>query len=127
CPDSLAERGHLADAAGDVDLAVQKADPGRVVAAVLEPFEAVEEKLLAGPRPHVSDDPAHQAGPPISAATTSERWSHSRSHSVASMASTMTRTTGSVPDARRTTRPSSPSFASAARTSCQIRSAPSRA
>ena len=39
----------------------------------------------------------------------------------------MTRTTGSVPDARSTTRPSSPSFASAARTSCQIRSAPSSA
>src|SRR5687768_3493365 len=40
-------------------------DPGGVVAAVLEPLEAREQKLLALPRPDVSDDPAH-ASPPSS-------------------------------------------------------------
>ena len=38
---------------------LEQGDPGRVVAAVLEALEAVEQQVLALTRPYVSDDSAH--------------------------------------------------------------------
>src|SRR5207248_9062176 len=56
----LLQEGEVPDGADIVEaLVLTERDPGRVVAAVLEPLEAVEEKRLAGPRPDVSDDSAH--------------------------------------------------------------------
>jgi hypothetical protein len=50
----------VADGADVVEpVRLAERDPGRVVAAVLETLEPVEEQLLALPRPDVSDDPAH--------------------------------------------------------------------
>jgi hypothetical protein len=37
---------------------LEQCEPGRVVTAVLEPLEPVDEELLTGPAPDVSDDPA---------------------------------------------------------------------
>ncbi len=39
---------------------LEQRDPGRVVAAILQPLEPVEQERLALPRPDVSDDPAHR-------------------------------------------------------------------
>ena len=56
----LLQEAEVADRADVVEARVlAKHDPGRVVAAVLEALEAVQEERLAGPRPHVSDDSAH--------------------------------------------------------------------
>ena len=99
--DRVAQHRHLADPAGDVDLAVDQADAGRVVAAVLEPLEPGEQQLLARPATDVSDDSAHQAAPPISAVDDLDQMvAHGARTTAASAASTITRTTGSVPDAR---------------------------
>jgi hypothetical protein len=43
-------------------VALQQREPGRVVAAVLEALEAVEEELLALTGADVSDDPADGSG-----------------------------------------------------------------
>jgi hypothetical protein len=53
----------IPDRARVVELvALQQRDPGRVVAAVLEALEAVEEELLALTETDVSDDPADGSG-----------------------------------------------------------------
>jgi hypothetical protein len=43
-------------------VALEQGDPGRVVAAVLEALEAVDEELLALTGADVSDDPADGSG-----------------------------------------------------------------
>src|SRR4051812_44404211 len=56
----LLQRLQIADRADVVERAVlAKRESGRVVAAVFEAFQALEEKLLGRPPPDVSDDPAH--------------------------------------------------------------------
>ena len=125
--DRVAQHGDLADPPRDVGAAVDQADAGGVVAAVLQPLEPREQELLARPATDISDDSTH-----ISPLRSRPRRSPpdgctGPSHNAASSASTITRTTGSVPEARSTTRPSSPSFASAASTSCQIRREPASA
>jgi len=42
---------------------LDEADARRVIAAVLESLEALEQKILRSPRAHVSDDPAHSNTP----------------------------------------------------------------
>jgi hypothetical protein len=50
----------IADCAHVLEPAVlAKRDPGGLVTAVLEPLQALKEKLLRGPTTDVSDDPAH--------------------------------------------------------------------
>ena len=134
-PAAVAQLGEVADRAHRLDDAValvEEREPGRVVPAVLQALEAGEDELTAGAPADVPDDPAHvgllpsrwlrrcvgrrgyspaQFSPPRprrSSRTTG------RTHSAVG-ASTMTRTSGSVPEARTTTRPSSPSSASASR------------
>jgi hypothetical protein len=54
----------IADGAHIVDLAVlPQREPGRVVTAVLEALETLEQKVLTGSLPDVSDDPAHAETP----------------------------------------------------------------
>src|SRR6185437_9113211 len=50
----IADRAHILEPA-----VLAKRNPGGVVTAVLEPLEALKEKLLRGPTTDVSDDPAH--------------------------------------------------------------------
>ncbi len=59
--DRVAQHGDLPHPARDVGLAVDQADAGRVVAAVLQPLEPREEELLARPATHISDDSTHSA------------------------------------------------------------------
>src|ERR1700736_1240264 len=50
----------IADRADVVEsISLEQRKPGRVVAAVFEALEALEEKRLACPRPDISDDSAH--------------------------------------------------------------------
>src|ERR1019366_10382646 len=64
------ERLEMADRTHDVDAAVaQQGDAGRVVAAVLEMPQAVEDDRLAGPTPGVPYEAAHK---------TSLRWKRAR-------------------------------------------------
>src|SRR4051795_7015269 len=50
----------IADGADVFEPAIlAKRDPGRVVTAVLEPLQALKEKLLRRPTTDISDDPAH--------------------------------------------------------------------
>ena len=44
-------------------LVLEEAEPRRVVAPVLETFEALEQKILRSPRAYVTDDPAHSKTP----------------------------------------------------------------
>src|SRR5215207_2791125 len=54
----------VADGADVVEPALlAQRDPGRVVAAVLEALEPLEEERLALPRPDISDDSAHLKPP----------------------------------------------------------------
>jgi len=54
------QRLEVADDPHVVELVVfAQREPGRVVAAVFEPLEALEQKFLAGSLADVSDDPAH--------------------------------------------------------------------
>ena len=56
----LLQRLEVADGADVVEpVVLAQRDPGGVVAAVLEPLEALEQQVLAGSLPDVSDDPAH--------------------------------------------------------------------
>jgi len=57
--DGVAKHLHTADAANDVHLAVDQADPRGVIPAVLQPFEAFEQQLLAWPPADVPNDSAH--------------------------------------------------------------------
>ena len=107
---------------------------GRVVAAVLEAVEAVEQTSSASAAPvapmipHTGRRlPTRRGRPPPSASSTA---AHSRAGPspaawTAVTASTITRTTGSVPLGRSSTRPVSPSSASASATARQTTSAPS--
>ena len=93
--------------------------PERVVAAVLQALEALEQERLALTRSDVSDDPAHEnplvnakepggalrRAQPSSLSTSAAMLAHIFSASSAFSASARTRTTGSVPDGRTRTRP----------------------
>src|SRR3989338_10994585 len=58
--DSLGQRAQLAGALADLDpLAVQDCDPGRVVAAVLQAAERVQDDRRALRFSDVAHDPAH--------------------------------------------------------------------
>ncbi len=59
------QRVEVADGAHDVDTAaVEQGDAGRVVAAVLEMAQAVEDDGLAGASPGVANDAAHETSLP---------------------------------------------------------------
>ena len=56
----LLKRPDLALGAAALDLAAHHAgDPGRIIAAVFQPLQAVDQPLLHRPRPDDADDPAH--------------------------------------------------------------------
>src|SRR5437762_7132266 len=57
----LVEIAHRTDVVETLVLEESKA--GRVVTAILEALQALDEKVLSGSRPHVSDDPAHPIAP----------------------------------------------------------------
>ena len=150
------EVGELAGLLLDEQVAVlvDEGDPRRVVAAVLEPLEALDQDRARLPGSRVADDAAHVAGsPPRPAAATAgpsevrggsarpprgaggvslvarPRGSRSRRparpRASASGPSTMTRRAGSVPDGRTRTRPPPPSRASASRIARWIAGSPS--
>ena len=93
-------------------------DAGRIVAAILQPLEPLDQQRRALPRSDVSDDSAHSyrahlvKRSPVSAtssATSRERAHRARRASVPSVgASAITRTIGSVPDGRTCTHRSRP-------------------
>ena len=57
----LLELGEVADRANGVDLTVhEQRQAGRVVPAVLEHLEPVQQQVTAGPPADVSDDPTHK-------------------------------------------------------------------
>ena len=63
-PGGFLQLVEVSDGADVVEaLVLDEAEPGRVIAAVLEPLEPLEQKLLRSPRAHVSDDPAHSKTP----------------------------------------------------------------
>jgi hypothetical protein len=60
----LAEEGEVSHRADVVEpVVLEEREPGRVVAAVLEPLEAVEQKVLRRSPTDVSDDAAHPEAP----------------------------------------------------------------
>ena len=97
-------------------------DAGRVIAAVLEAREALEQDGRRVARPDVSDDAAHAAQGSRQldwfrrSAASADRESASASTRAGSSPSTMIRNAGSVPDGRTRIRPRPASSASAART-----------
>src|SRR5205807_4512866 len=115
---------YRADVIGPAVLAQR--DPGGVVAAALEPLEPTQLQVLGGPATDVSDDPAHRSssrsfsgtakarlvvpsrrrdGQPSSRRTRAAMLPQRLAASTSSRASASTRTTGSVPDGRTSTRP----------------------
>src|SRR5581483_12369430 len=94
--------------------------------AVLEPLQPLQQQRLGVARPDVSDDPAHvleskrarlsdrsapsRADQPSSSSTSRETLPQRASDSSSVGASARTRTTGSVPEGRTSTRP--PPFSS---------------
>ena len=133
----LGDRGaqvvEVADRAHAVDLAVvDDRDPGRVIAAVLELLESGDQQVEAGAPADVSDDSAHReamkgrgrrarralGGPELTSR------SQTASASSALGASTITRTSGSVPEGRRSTRPRPSSASSSRSTASQTGFAP---
>ena len=85
--------------------AVHDRDAGRVVAAVLEPLQPLEQQGCRESRSHVSDDSTHEAIA-IERCQATSASSGTRQRAISSLASAsvgasaMTRTIGSVPDGR---------------------------
>ena len=109
-PQRVAQHLHLADPAGDVNLAVDQADARGVVASVLEPLETGQQALLGFPVPDVSDDATHEwLYPDLSRHDSGQVGANARRRWPASSASTITRTTRPVPN-HTPRQPSSPGF-----------------
>src|SRR5581483_1835154 len=131
-PGGLDEVLQRADGPDVFEAAVlEQGDPRRVVAAVLEPLQPLQEQRLRRPAPDVSDDPAHfdpplrpetapapetaklgfsprpfvGPGQPSSRRTSAAMLAQASFAAPASSASASTRTSGSVPDGRTRTRP----------------------
>ena len=115
----IADRAHVVE-----PLVLEHREAGRVIAAVFEALQAVDQERLRPARPDVSDDPAHgvppsfwtrkarrsrpptaEDGQPSSRRTRSEMLAQSRVDSWKSSDSARTRTTGSVPEGRTRIRP----------------------
>src|SRR5581483_9487866 len=124
CLDKVLQRADRAHVVETVLLAQR--DAGRVVAAVLEPLQSLQEQRLRRPATDVSDDPAHLdlldiapetakpgfthrpfvgPGQPSSRRTSAAMLAQAPCAASSSSASASTRTRGSVPDGRTKTRP----------------------
>src|SRR5205814_8278832 len=105
------QRVQVADGADGVDLTVRDdGDARRVIAAVLELAQPVEQPLARGALSHIADDPTHPTEDTSGSQANSRCTTDTRRPQIAPAssslgASTMTRTTGSVPPGRTRTRP----------------------
>ena len=106
-------RGHSVAQAGEVAHRVDTAhravldqrEEGGVIPAVLQTLQSLQQQVAAIARPDVSDDPAHGRISLTSIAPFRANLETISSHSSSPGASTITRTSGSVPEERTSTRP----------------------